>query len=121
MINSTKKLCLLVLVAALVVPVLAFAQTQTGSTAAAPATEAKTMAHHASHHAHHAMSADMVKAAQQALKDKGNDPGPIDGKLGHKTAAAIKEFQKANSLKETGTLDAETLAKLGVAAEEKKN
>lgn len=119
MINSTKKLCLLVLVVALVVPVLAFAQTQTGSTAAPAATEAKTMAHHAMHH--HAMSADMVKAAQQALKDKGNDPGPIDGKLGHKTMAAIKEFQKANSLKETGKLDADTLAKLGVAAAEKKN
>jgi peptidoglycan hydrolase-like protein with peptidoglycan-binding domain len=55
-----------------------------------------------------------VKAAQQALKDKGGDPGPIDGRMGPKTKAALKDFQKAQGLKETGRLDRETRAKLGI-------
>lgn len=55
-----------------------------------------------------------VRAAQQALKDKGHDPGPIDGKMGPKTQAALKDFQKAQGLKETGRLDNETMAKLEV-------
>lgn len=53
-----------------------------------------------------------VRAAQQALKDKGHDPGPVDGKMGPKTQAALKDFQKAQGLKETGRLDNETMAKL---------
>jgi peptidoglycan hydrolase-like protein with peptidoglycan-binding domain len=57
-----------------------------------------------------------VKAAQQALKDKGHDPGPIDARMGPKTRAAVKDFQKAEGLKESGRLDPETMAKLGVDA-----
>ena len=57
---------------------------------------------------------EQVRAAQQALKDKGNDPGPIDGVLGAKTQAALRDFQKKEGLKESGRLDAQTLAKLGV-------
>jgi peptidoglycan hydrolase-like protein with peptidoglycan-binding domain len=53
------------------------------------------------------MSAD-VRAAQQALRDKGFDAGPADGKMGPKTTAALKEFQQKNNLTVTGTLDAET-------------
>jgi peptidoglycan hydrolase-like protein with peptidoglycan-binding domain len=55
-----------------------------------------------------------VKAAQQALKDKGQDPGPIDGVMGPKTQAALKAFQQAEGLTTTGRLDSETMAKLGV-------
>jgi opacity protein-like surface antigen len=55
-----------------------------------------------------------VKAAQQALKDKGHDPGPIDGKMGPKTPAALKAFQKGEGLPETGRLDSATRGKLGV-------
>ena len=61
-------------------------------------------------------SMEQVKAAQQALKDKGHDPGMIDGRMGPKTQAAVKEFHKAEGLKETGRLDAETMTKLGVEA-----
>jgi peptidoglycan hydrolase-like protein with peptidoglycan-binding domain len=57
---------------------------------------------------------EQVKAAQQALKDKGHDPGPIDGRMGPKTQTALREFQKAEGMKETGRLDQETMAKLGV-------
>lgn len=55
-----------------------------------------------------------VKAAQQALKEKGYDPGTTDGVMGPQTQAALKDFQKAQGLQETGRLDAETMAKLGV-------
>jgi peptidoglycan hydrolase-like protein with peptidoglycan-binding domain len=51
-----------------------------------------------------------------ALKDKGHDPGPIDGMMGPRTSAAIKEFQQKGNLNPTGQLDAETRAKLNLAA-----
>jgi peptidoglycan hydrolase-like protein with peptidoglycan-binding domain len=57
---------------------------------------------------------EQVRAAQQALKDKGHDPGAIDGVLGTKTQAALRDFQKKEGLKESGRLDAQTMAKLGV-------
>ena len=55
-----------------------------------------------------------VKMAQEALKNKGHDPGPIDGVVGPKTREAVKQFQSASGLKETGRLDAQTAQKLGV-------
>jgi peptidoglycan hydrolase-like protein with peptidoglycan-binding domain len=60
-------------------------------------------------------ASEEVKQAQQALKDKGHDPGPIDGVLGPKTQAALKAFQEANKTKATGRLDAETKSKLGLS------
>lgn len=61
-------------------------------------------------------SQEHVKAAQEALKEKGLDPGPIDGIMGPKTASALREYQKQNGLRVTGRADAETLAKLGIDA-----
>jgi hypothetical protein len=52
------------------------------------------------------------KGAQQTLRTRGFDPGRIDGVVGPRTSKAIREFQKANKLTETGKLDADTLAKL---------
>jgi pentapeptide MXKDX repeat protein len=57
-----------------------------------------------------------VKAIQQALKDKGHDPGAIDGVMGPKTSSALRDFQKKEGLTATGQIDQETLAKLGVEA-----
>ena len=59
---------------------------------------------------------EQVKAAQQALKDKGHDPGAVDGKMGPKTQAALRDFQSKEGLKASGRLDAETMSKLGVEA-----
>ncbi len=51
---------------------------------------------------------------QEALKAKGNDPGPVDGMMGPRTRAALKAFQEANGLKATGQLDDQTAEKLGI-------
>jgi peptidoglycan hydrolase-like protein with peptidoglycan-binding domain len=61
-------------------------------------------------------SAEQVKAIQQALKDAGHDPGEVDGKMGPKTQAALRDYQQKEGLKATGRLDSETAAKLGVQA-----
>lgn len=57
-----------------------------------------------------------VKKAQEALKNKGHDPGSIDGVMGPQTVKAIKGFQSANGLKETGRLDAQTAEKLAASS-----
>jgi peptidoglycan hydrolase-like protein with peptidoglycan-binding domain len=55
-----------------------------------------------------------VKKVQEALKEKGHDPGPIDGVMGPKTQEALRAFQQANNLKATGRIDSETAQKLGI-------
>jgi hypothetical protein len=55
-----------------------------------------------------------VRQAQEALKDQGHDPGPIDGVLGSQTRQALRAFQSKNGLKQTGVLDAETKQKLNM-------
>lgn len=57
---------------------------------------------------------EKVKKIQEALKEKGHDPGPADGVLGPKTQQALKEFQSASGLKATGRIDAQTAQALGV-------
>ncbi len=49
-----------------------------------------------------------VYDAQQALTDKGYDPGPVDGFFGRKTAKAIRKFQTDSHLTVTGRLNPET-------------
>ncbi len=56
---------------------------------------------------------DMVQV-QQALKEKGYDPGPVDGILGPSTKAALRAFQKSGGLEPSGQLDRGTVEKLGV-------
>jgi hyperosmotically inducible protein len=56
-----------------------------------------------------------VRAAQEKLKDKGYDPGPVDGIWGPRTAAAISEYQRKEKMTVTNRLDTETLAKLEIA------
>lgn len=52
------------------------------------------------------------KAVQQALKDKGFDPGPVDGVIGAGTRRALRAWQKASGLPADGYASADTLARL---------
>jgi hypothetical protein len=54
-----------------------------------------------------------IRQVQEALKHRGKNPGPIDGIMGPRTAAALRQFQNDSGLEQTGTLDAATLARLG--------
>ena len=49
-----------------------------------------------------------VRQAQERLKEAGFHPGPLDGQLGAQTKDAIKEYQKAHGLPQTGQLDEPT-------------
>ena len=55
---------------------------------------------------------DAVRAAQQMLSKNGFDVGPIDGILGRRTSAALRDFQQQQQLTQTGKLDADTLRAL---------
>ena len=57
-----------------------------------------------------------VRGAQQALRDKGFDPGPVDGVMGPRTSAAVRDFQSKENLTATGQLDADTRARLMAGA-----
>lgn len=58
-----------------------------------------------------AIDKDRVKQLQEALKSKGHDPGPIDGIMGPRTQAALREYQQAEKLQSR----AEALQRLGVS------
>ena len=60
---------------------------------------------------------DNIKKVQQTLRDKGFDPGPIDGHMGSQTREAISQYQKSENLPVTGHVDAQTADKLGVGPE----
>lgn len=60
------------------------------------------------------MGRQQVKSVQEALKAKGYDAGASDGAMGPRTRAALRNFQKAEGLRATGRLDADTRSKLGV-------
>jgi peptidoglycan hydrolase-like protein with peptidoglycan-binding domain len=49
-----------------------------------------------------------IRQAQERLKDAGFNPGPADGQLGTQTKEALKEYQKAHGLPQTGELDDST-------------
>lgn len=59
----------------------------------------------------------LVEQAQQRLQELGYNPGPVDGKMGSKTIAAIKKFQQDTQLPTTGRLDTATRKKLGLSAQ----
>lgn len=54
-----------------------------------------------------------IRNAQEALQKKGFDIGQVDGLLGPRTMAALREFQQQHGLARSGQLDAETLKALG--------
>ena len=56
---------------------------------------------------------EMMKV-QQKLQSEGLYKGKLDGIDGKGTQAALKTFQKKNQLQQTGQLDEQTEAKLGL-------
>ncbi len=58
-----------------------------------------------------------ISTVQKSLNDKGYDAGPVDGVLGSRTRAGIRQYQAAEKLTVTGRLDVETAGKLGVGPE----
>jgi Putative peptidoglycan binding domain len=58
----------------------------------------------------------LVRNVQQALNDKGYNVGPVDGQWGPATEDAVKRFQQASGLPQTGELGRSTLGALGVAS-----
>jgi hypothetical protein len=57
-----------------------------------------------------------VRAVQNALKSAGYDPGPVDSQYGPKTAAAIRAWQGANDLDQTGVIDYGVIQGLGISS-----
>lgn len=58
------------------------------------------------------MGTSSVRQIQQALKDKGFNPGEIDGVWGRNTIAAVKEFQERQGLNADGIVGPRTRAAL---------
>jgi peptidoglycan hydrolase-like protein with peptidoglycan-binding domain len=61
-----------------------------------------------------AQSSSTIRSVQQALKDKGFDPGPVDGINGPGTRSALKKYQDQQHLTADGRLGPKTLDSLGV-------
>jgi hypothetical protein len=59
--------------------------------------------------------ASTIRAAQQALNDRGYNAGPANGQWSAATQDAVKRFQRASGLPETGDLAPSTLSALGVS------
>jgi putative chitinase len=59
-----------------------------------------------------------VKRIQELLKEKGFDPGFIDGEFGHGTEAAVMAFQKSEGLAADGIVGLQTQKALGMVGPE---
>jgi peptidoglycan hydrolase-like protein with peptidoglycan-binding domain len=57
---------------------------------------------------------DELMQAQQKLKSEGLYRGKVDGVAGPETQQALKQFQQKNQLQQSGQLDEQTEAKLGI-------
>lgn len=55
----------------------------------------------------------LIRDVQQALRQKGYDPGPIDGQLGSQTVSAMQKFQADKGLAQ-GQISLEAVEALGV-------
>jgi lipoprotein-anchoring transpeptidase ErfK/SrfK len=96
---ASKHLLLLVLIAV----ALAAAEPAPAAAAATPPTESNR-------------AAETVVETQLELHRRGFSCGSIDGLMGPQTAAALRAFQRASGLPETGVLDAETRTLLRLTA-----
>ncbi len=81
-------------------------QSATGRTQSAPVTPQSS--------AGMAASSEEIQKLQQALKDRGQDPGTVNGVMTPQTQQALRAFQAQQGLNATGTLDAQTRTALGL-------
>lgn len=72
----------------------------------------QAMHHKQSQQAPKQMHHKQIQQAQRQLKEAGFDPGPLDGIIGESTRAALREFQQARGLPQTGQLDEATRQQL---------
>jgi peptidoglycan hydrolase-like protein with peptidoglycan-binding domain len=63
---------------------------------------------------------EQIKQMQQALQQRGMEPGSIDGVMGPQTRQALGKFQRDNNLQATGSLDERTAQELGLQFAESK-
>jgi hypothetical protein len=61
---------------------------------------------------HQCIAGELVRSVQEMLKREGLNVGPIDGILGPRTAAALREFQQQHGLARSGKPDEATLKEL---------
>ena len=64
-------------------------------------------------------TADQIKQAQALLKQRNFYSGEQTGKLDDATRTGLKQYQQAEGLKVTGTLNKVTLEKMGIALTDK--
>ena len=57
-----------------------------------------------------------VEAVQRALTERGYDPGTIDGAMGWRTRGALRKFQRAVGILDTGRIDDATRTALGLTS-----
>jgi murein L,D-transpeptidase YcbB/YkuD len=62
---------------------------------------------------------DQIMQAQKMMKERAIYTGSETGKLDDATREGLKKFQSANGVKATGTLNRETLEKMGIALNDK--
>ncbi|MFQ5960768.1 MAG: peptidoglycan-binding protein, partial [Candidatus Methylomirabilales bacterium] len=55
-----------------------------------------------------------IRDGQQRLRAAGYNPGSIDGLMGRQTRTALRRYQSAHGLDETGEFDKETRTSLGM-------
>src|SRR6187200_1977320 len=53
-----------------------------------------------------------VRALQRRLRTRGVDPGPVDGRFGPLTAAAVRRYQRAHRLADDGIVGPHTARQL---------
>lgn len=62
---------------------------------------------------------DQIIQVQKILKEKGSYAGEADGKMNDLFRASVKNYQKDNDLRQSGTLNRATLEKMGIALTDK--
>jgi membrane-bound lytic murein transglycosylase B len=63
---------------------------------------------------HPGLRVDTIEALQTALTERGFETGPVDGRLGPKTRAAIRAFQADRGMTRDGYPDRTVLGELGI-------